>query len=69
MNRRGGVKVLSPQRNPVPKGDSWVASYGPQEKGKGMEGTMTSELAAFMRVMESRLKENAARGDWRTLNF
>ena len=28
-----------------------------------------SELAAFASVMESRLKENAGRGDWRMLNF
>ncbi len=34
-----------------------------------MENTMGPELTAFMRVMESRLKENAGRGDWRTLNF
>ena len=27
------------------------------------------ELAAFASVMESRLKENANRGDWRILNF
>jgi hypothetical protein len=27
------------------------------------------ELAASASVMESRLKENADRGDWRTLNF
>jgi hypothetical protein len=26
-------------------------------------------LAAFASVMESRLKENANRGDWRALNF
>jgi hypothetical protein len=27
------------------------------------------EVAAFASVMESRLKENASRADWRSLNF
>ncbi len=46
-----------------------VAGPAPDEKEVGMEGTMNSELTAFMHVMESRLKENAGRGDWKTLNF
>ena len=31
--------------------------------------TIRAELAAFASVMEARLKDNAGRGDWRTLNF
>ena len=31
--------------------------------------TVRPEVAAFARVMESRLKENAGRADWRSLNF
>ncbi len=27
------------------------------------------EIAAFSRIMESRLKENSNRGDWRAFNF
>ncbi|HSR13369.1 MAG TPA: hypothetical protein VLS90_18125 [Thermodesulfobacteriota bacterium] len=27
------------------------------------------EIAAFARVMESRLRENSSRGDWRAFNF
>jgi len=34
-----------------------------------MDQELRPELAAFARVMESRLKENAHRGDWRTFNF
>ncbi len=34
-----------------------------------MDDAIRPELAAFVRVMESRLKENANRGDWRALNF
>ena len=31
--------------------------------------TVRPEVAAFASVMESRLRENANRADWRTLNF
>ena len=34
-----------------------------------MDQEMRPELAAFAKAMESRLKENAHRGDWRTFNF
>lgn len=34
-----------------------------------MNSPIRPELAAFSSVMESRLRENAHRGDWRTLNF
>jgi hypothetical protein len=34
-----------------------------------MDQEIRPELAAFAKVMESRLKENAHRGDWRTFNF
>jgi hypothetical protein len=34
-----------------------------------MDQEIRPELAAFARIMESRLKENAHRGDWRTFNF
>jgi hypothetical protein len=34
-----------------------------------MDHELRPELAAFAKVMESRLKENAHRGDWRTYNF
>ena len=34
-----------------------------------MDPEIRPELAAFAKVMESRLKENASRGDWRTFNF
>ena len=34
-----------------------------------MDQELRPELAAFARVMESRLKENAHRGDWRSYNF
>jgi hypothetical protein len=34
-----------------------------------MEESIRPELVAFVRVMETRLKENANRGDWRALNF
>jgi hypothetical protein len=34
-----------------------------------MDPTIRPELAAFANVMETRLRENADRGDWRTLNF
>ncbi len=34
-----------------------------------MDQEIRPELAAFTRLMESRLRENAGRGDWRTFNF
>ena len=34
-----------------------------------MDQELRPELAAFAKVMESRLKENAHRGDWRSYNF
>jgi hypothetical protein len=34
-----------------------------------MDPEIRPELAAFAKVMESRLKENANRGDWRAFNF
>jgi hypothetical protein len=34
-----------------------------------MDQEIRPELAAFAKAMESRLKENAHRGDWRTFNF
>ncbi len=34
-----------------------------------MDSPIRPELAAFVEVMESRLRENAHRGDWRTFNF
>jgi hypothetical protein len=34
-----------------------------------MDQELRPELAAFARLMESRPKENAHRGDWRTFNF
>ena len=34
-----------------------------------MDLEIRPEVAAFAKVMESRLKENANRGDWRTFNF
>jgi hypothetical protein len=34
-----------------------------------MNQEIRPELAVFAKVMESRLKENAHRGDWRTYNF
>jgi hypothetical protein len=34
-----------------------------------MDQEIRPELAAFAKVMESRLKENAHRGDWRAYNF
>lgn len=34
-----------------------------------MERDLRPELAAFAKAMETRLKENAHRGDWRTYNF
>jgi hypothetical protein len=34
-----------------------------------MDQEIRPELAAFAKGMESRLKENAHRGDWRTFNF
>jgi hypothetical protein len=35
----------------------------------GMENEIRPELTAFAKIMESRLKENASRGDWRAFNF
>jgi hypothetical protein len=34
-----------------------------------MDQELRPELAAFAKAMESRLKENVQRGDWRTFNF
>lgn len=34
-----------------------------------MDQELRPELAAFAKAMESRLKENSHRGDWRTYNF
>lgn len=34
-----------------------------------MDQELRPELATFVKVMESRLKENSHRGDWRTYNF
>jgi len=34
-----------------------------------MDQELRPELAAFAKAMESRLKENAHRGDWRSYNF
>jgi hypothetical protein len=34
-----------------------------------MDQELRPELAAFAKVMESRLKDNAHRGDWRSYNF
>ncbi len=34
-----------------------------------MDHGIRPELSAFASVMESRLRENAGRGDWRTFNF
>ena len=34
-----------------------------------MDQELRPELAAFAKAMESRLKENAHRGDWRAFNF
>ena len=34
-----------------------------------MDQEIRPELAAFVRVMEARLRENANRGDWRAFNF
>ena len=34
-----------------------------------MSEEIRPELAAFAKIMESRLRENASRGDWRAYNF
>ncbi len=34
-----------------------------------MDPEIRPEVAAFARIMESRLKENASRGDWKAFNF
>jgi hypothetical protein len=34
-----------------------------------MDQEIRPELAAFAKAMETRLKENSHRGDWRTFNF
>jgi len=34
-----------------------------------MDQELRPELAAFAKAMESRLRENAHRGDWRSYNF
>lgn len=34
-----------------------------------MDQEVRPELGAFAKLMESRLRENAGRGDWRTFNF
>jgi len=34
-----------------------------------MDQEVRAELVAFAKVMESRLRENASQGDWRTFNF
>jgi len=34
-----------------------------------MDQELRPELAAFAKLMEARLRENAGRGDWRTFNF